>query len=153
MFLENVTGSHSLRMLKSLLGVGLSLYCGWTIVLQTWTRIRDKEVGTTIKKTKNFYPGPCLTVGPGEVMFPEQHPADGGAAVSRCQDLAVRDQSSATKWFARELGRDEANLDCKKFTRSSSFNVIRMVFTCQGYSLDSVSTPPTILWTVLACDL
>ena len=41
MFLVKVTGSHSLRMLKSLLGVGLSLYWGWTVVLQTWTGIRD----------------------------------------------------------------------------------------------------------------
>ena len=49
-------------------------------------------------------------------MLPEQHPAYVGAAVGRSQDLTVRDQSSATKWGARELGGDEANLGVIYFT-------------------------------------
>ena len=56
------------------------------------------------------HPGPDLPVGPGEVMLAKQHPAYGGAAVGGGEDLAVRDQSPATKWFARELGLDETDL-------------------------------------------
>ena len=43
-------------------------------------------------------------------MLAKQHPAYGGAAVGGGEDLAVRDQSAATKWLARELGLDEADL-------------------------------------------